>query len=318
MNDITYKEKHYPMEGDESVLTCFLRHGLDYPHACQAGICQSCLIKSKDEAIDPAWQVGLSDTLKSKGYFLACLAKPKTDLTVEPPESAECEVEGRIIGSKLLNHNVLQLKIAVENFEPWIPGSYVHLINPEGTIRSYSIANLPLQDQFIELQIKLQREGAMSQWLQHHHVTGAEVKLRGPFGQCYYYNPEHLSYPILLAGTGTGLAPLLGIARSALTQGHQGSITLVHGGLNEEDIYCNEELEALKHNFKDFHYDPCVLNSKGKYPQASIEQRVLTHLNEPNQTRVFVCGPKEIVNKLKTNLFLGGVPSRYILSDPFI
>lgn len=318
MNTITFNNQPYLLATDENVLTCFLRHGLDYPHSCRAGICQSCLIKAKDGVIESSWQEGLPETLKAQGYFLACLAKPATSIAVQSPDAAECEVEATIIDITRLNYNVLKIKLAVANPEIWIPGQYLNLINSEEIARSYSIANLPAQDGYIELHIKMVEKGAMSQWLQQAALAITQVRLRGPFGKCYYHNPDNRQFDMLLAGTGTGLAPLMAITKAALSQRHVGAITLVHGGRIDEDIYYTEELKTLAALFNNFHYDPCVLKSQGNYPEAAVEQRVLAHLNNPSNTQVFVCGPKETTNKLKTSIFLAGVPSRSIFSDSFL
>jgi NAD(P)H-flavin reductase len=318
MYQLIFKNEPYLVATDESILSCFLRHGIDYPNSCQAGICQSCLIKAKDGVINPSWQEGLPETLKAQGYFLACMAKPASNLDLEPPDAAECDVEAKIIEMRRLTYNVIKIKLLVDNPGDWIPGQYLNLINSQQLARSYSIANLPGQDGFIELHIKTYENGAMSQWLQETAVIGTQVRLRGPFGKCYYYNPEKLSFDMLLAGTGTGLAPLIAIIKSALSQGHDGNITLVHGGRIDDDIYYTRDLEILCDYFKNFHYDPCVLNSQGRYLEASIEQRVLTHLNKPKATQVYVCGPKETTNKLKTSIFLAGVPSKAIFSDAFL
>lgn len=318
MKTIIFENKPYSLTTDENILSCFLRHGIEYPNSCQAGICQSCLIKATDGVIDPSWQEGLPETLKAQGYFLACMAKPETDIKLISPNTSECEVEAKIIDIERLNYNVLKLKLQVNNYSEWIPGQYLNLINSNQIARSYSIANIPAQDGYIELHIKTVDNGAMSQWLQGTAVIDTKIRLRGPFGKCYYFNPDNLSFDMLLAGTGTGLAPLIGIIKSALSQGHEGTITLIHGGCIDNDIYYAEELKTLAAVFKNFRYEPCVLNSQGCYPEASIERKVLTCLNNPSDTRVYVCGPKETTNKLKTSIFLAGVPSKFIFSDPFL
>lgn len=318
MSVLTFENQPYLLETDETVLNCFLRYGVEYPNSCRAGICQSCLIKSTDGMVEPSWQEGLPETLKAQGYFLACMAKPVSALELASPDAAECDVDAMILGVERLNHNVLKIKLFVANPDHWIPGQYLNFINLEGITRSYSIANIPSQDGYIELHIKVYEHGAMSQWLQETAVIDMHVRLRGPFGTCYYYNPNSVSFDMLLVGTGTGLAPLIGIIKSALSQGHDGEIVLVHGGCVDEDIYYAEELETLAALFNNVHYDPCVLTSKGRYPEASVEQRLLTHLNKPNNTRVYVCGPKAITNKLKTSAFLAGVPSQCIFSDAFL
>lgn len=315
---VQFNEECYDIQTDESLLQCLLRNDIAYPNACQAGICQSCLIKSKDDDINPDWQIGLPETLKMQGYFLACLARPKTNLKVVKPDSEECEYDSRILAITPLNHNVLQLKIETTSLASWIPGQYVNLVNSEFTARSYSIANIPHQDGYIELHVKVNAAGSMGNWLLNKANNDSEIKLRGPFGRCFYHNPDQLAFDMLLAGTGTGLAPLVAIIKSALSLRHQGNITLVHGGLTDDDIYYREEMEALSLQYKSFVYDPCVLQSKGKYPVASIDKRVLMHLCEPKKMQVYVCGPKDTTDKLKKQIFLAGVPSKAILSDIFL
>ncbi len=318
MNTVTYNNQSFSLASDENILSCLLRHGINYPNSCKAGICQSCLIKATDGVIAPSWQEGLPETLKAQGYFLACMATPGANIALESPNTAECETKATIIALERLTYNVIKIKLKVDNDANWTPGQYLNLINSEQITRNYSIANIPSQDGYIELHIKVVENGAMSQWLQEKALIDMQVVLRGSFGKCFYYNPNKLSFDMLLAGTGTGLAPLIAIIKSALSQQHDGTITLVHGGRIEDDIYYAEELKTLAALFKNFYYDPCVLQSQGNYLEASIERRVLTHLNNPNNIQVYVCGPKETTNKLKTSIFLAGVPSKSIFSDVFL
>lgn len=317
MPSIQYQGVSYTLEAGESILDCLLRHGVDYPHSCQAGVCQSCLIKGTG-AIAHDWQEGIQDTLKAQGYFLACLAKPENEIALSSPLADDCEKKAEISELFLLTHNVMRVRLAVDDLNPWTPGQYLNLINPQGIIRSYSIANLPKQDGFIELHIKLQDQGAMGSWLKEKAKTHEKVKIRGPLGQCFYLNPQKLSYDILLAGTGTGLAPLIAIAKDALGQNHPGSITLIHGGVVDEDLYYVNELQNLAKQNADFRYEPCVLQGNGQYPIVPIDQKIVGHIKDPKSLKVFVCGPKDTTNKLKMKAFLAGVPSSHILSDAFL
>ncbi len=318
MNTLLYQNQAYAMSQDESVLQCLLRHDVAYPNSCKMGICQSCLIKANNTEVNPAWQEGLPETLKMQGYFLACLAKPEKALTVVAPNADECETDAVITDIALLNKNVMQVKLKTENLAAYIPGQYITLINTMGVARSYSIANIPVMDDYIELQIKINLNGEMGQWLWNQARIDNSVKLRGPFGRCFYHNPDNTPFEILLAGTGTGLAPLMAIVKSALHHQHTGKITLIHGGVNDEDIYYHDELTALTRQHHNFTYDACVLNTQGKYPVANIEQRALSHLKHPKTTHAFLCGPQAVVNGLKKQLFLAGVPSRAILCDLFL
>lgn len=319
MTELHYAEKVLqPME-DESVLDCLLRNEIDYPHACRSGVCQACLIKTSDSPIEPKWQEGLPDTLKSQGYFLSCQARPTTTLHLKDPDAAECEQQAMITELSHLTNNVIRIKLLTENLEHWIPGQYLNLMNPDGICRSYSIANIPVKEGYIELHIKLKDDGVMSQWLQKTATVDAMVHIRGPFGKCYYINPDQSSFDMLLVGTGTGLAPLLAIVKIALSEQHQGKITLIHGGCQDNDIYFDEELQTMASFYDNFEYVPCVLKTNGLYPEASIFDKTLCYLSANiKNMQVYVCGPKETTNKLKTKVFLAGIPSTKIFSDAFL
>lgn len=304
---------------DESILDCLLRHDVNYPHACRAGVCQACLIKTNDSPIEPKWQEGLPATLKSQGYFLACQAKPMNTIYLKEPDAAECEQQAIIIELYQLTHNVIRVKLVTEHLKYWIPGQYLNLMNSNGISRSYSIANIPVKEGYIELHIKLKDDGAMSLWLHKTATIDTTVYIRGPFGKCYYINSDNSSFDMLLIGTGTGLAPLIAIVKTALSEQHQGKITLIHGGNQDNDIYYAEELETLASFYDNFSYVPCVLKTNGMYPEANIFDKTLCYLSSNiKNIQVYVCGPKETTNKLKTKAFLAGIPSAKIFSDAFL
>lgn len=318
MTELHYNQQILQLMEDESILDCLIRHDIDYPHSCRSGICQACLIKTTDSPVESEWQQGLPETLIDQGYFLACQAKSRNSLHLKDLDAAECEHQATLSELSHLNYNVIKMRLLTDDLESWIPGQYLTLINPEGISRSYSIANMPAQEGYIELHIKLKDGGEMSRWIVQSAKSGMALNIRGPFGKCYYLNREHSSFDILLVGTGTGLAPLLAIAKTALSEQHPGEITLVHGGCHDEDIYYSEELQTLEQFYSNFHYVPCVLKSRGIYPEASIFDESLCHLSSNLQSmQVYVCGPKETTNKLKTQMFLAGVPSAGIFSDAF-
>lgn len=316
MRNITYKNKQYEINPDESILSCFLRHGVNYPHSCQAGICQSCLIKSNAK-VNEQWQDNIPATLKAQGYFLACLAKPEENITVELPSSADCDIPAKIFQIKPLNYNVVQLRLTVDDVAPWIPGQYLNLVNPDGVIRSYSIANIPHQDNYIELHIKIYEHGIMSTWLKEKAQSNQSIYIRGPIGKCFYFNPQNLSYDILLIGTGTGLSPLVGIAKDALLKKHNGKVILLQGGVKEEDLYYQQELQQLKESYPLFQFKQCCLYDQKGNQNLPIEKVALAWIENPKQLHVFVCGPEDTTRKIKTAIFCAGVPSAQILSDAF-
>lgn len=315
---ITFQNQHLNLEKGETVLDCFERHGLDFPHSCKAGVCQSCLAKVTVGKVQTPWQRGLKEIYITQDYFLPCIAKPNENISIELPNSSEISTTAVIHAIEKLTPNVISLRLLVENLDVWVPGQYLNLINSDGLIRSYSIANLPLQDGFIELHIKLYPQGMMSNWLSQYAKVGLQLLIRGPMGNCFYNNLNNENFNMILAGTGTGLAPLLAIVRDALEKNHPGKINLLHGGITEKDIYYHDYLVDLAKSQSNFSYHCCVLQSNGRIKQASIDAELKQLITDSLNTKVYICGPEETAKQLKKQVFLMGVPSKNIFSDIFI
>lgn len=318
MVEVKYEKNNYSLHATETLLDGLLRHQVAYPHACKAGVCQSCLSELITGTPHPDWQIGLDTNLKVQNYFLACLCQPKEDLEFRLANLAKYSENVQILDLLFLNANVLRVRLSIKNATHFRPGQFIHLINPAGVTRSYSIANRPHCDRFIELHIKLYAQGLMSQWLQHVSVD-TTVKIVGPFGHCFYHNPTQQAFPIVLAGTGTGLAPLVGIALEALSQHHQGNIYLLHGGVTRADLYLDPFLQKLTRRYASFFYQTCTLEKSSSHAPLSLDQCLSVQLQGiASAARVFVCGPEDTTRRLKMKAFLAGTPSTSIYSDAFV
>jgi CDP-4-dehydro-6-deoxyglucose reductase len=292
------------------VLDTLLRAGVPVPHSCRAGACQSCLLRATSATPLPAWQAGLKPALVTQNCFLACVARPDTDIAVELP-GAGLRTEAIIVEISRLSATVLRVILATGEPHGHRAGQYLTLFRKDGLARSYSIASLP-EEPTLELHVRIVPNGEMSQWLAGKARPGDSLEVQGPAGNCFY-TADNPHQPLLLAGTGTGLAPLYGIVRDALAQNHQSPIWLYHGALNDSGLYLEAELRALASANAYFHYHPAPFHTHGPLPELLAK-------NHPNlkQARGFVCGDPGIVNQLKKRLFLAGMPSREILSDAFL
>jgi CDP-4-dehydro-6-deoxyglucose reductase, E3 len=242
MPGIHYAGKDYPFRPGESVLDCLLRHGVQISHSCKSGVCQSCLMRTS-AAVPEVAQKGLKDTLRSQGCFLSCCYRPDTDLLVSPIDPNQ-RMRAQIIDLSPLSSSVLRVLLQTHDSFTYNPGQYVTLMREDGLARSYSLASLP-EETSLELHIRKVAGGAMSEWLHTQVQPGTSVWLQGPAGNCFYLSGMS-EQPLLLAGTGTGLAPLYGIVRDALTRGHTGPIWLFHGALTAGGFYLTSELSALQ------------------------------------------------------------------------
>ncbi|MBX7219409.1 MAG: 2Fe-2S iron-sulfur cluster binding domain-containing protein [Blastocatellia bacterium] len=316
MTQIRYNDFSFSVGPGESVLDCILRNGIDISHACKAGACNSCMMKANQGTIPSKAQVGLRDSLKEQGYFLPCVCFPDTDLVLT--DATELKVPARVVERDMLSQTVLRVRLRMETEIPFRAGQYFTLFRQDGLARSYSAANLP-GDNWLELHVRLIPGGKMSGWLANQAGENEPVWVQGPFGFCFYTNgnPEQ---PLLLAGTGTGLAPLYGILRDALENGHQGPIMIFHGALDGRGLYLVPELQELSQQYPQVTYVPTVLhpdNADPAWEVGLLDEVVKRKFNAWRDARIFLCGDPVLVNGMKKKFFLAGAALKNIYADAF-
>jgi NAD(P)H-flavin reductase len=142
--------------------------------------------------------------------------------------------------------------------------------------------------------------------------------VQGPLGHCVYV-PGRPEQPLLLAGTGTGLAPLWGVLHDALAAGHTGPIQVFHGAAEPSGLYLVSELSALAASHANLRYVPSVLRGAvAAMEEGPLDQVVARHVPRTVGVRVFVCGAPDVVQVLKKKLFLAGAALRDIAADAFL
>jgi NAD(P)H-flavin reductase/ferredoxin len=310
----------------ESVLDALLRNGVAVPNSCRAGACQSCLLQATAGEPSKASQAGLKDAMRARGFFLACSCVPTADLTVRFADHAVRRARAVVKRVDRLTESVARVLLSCDEPFDYFPGQFVNVVRAsDGLVRSYSIASLhspdgvPAGDDHLELHVRKVAGGQMSTWFHDEAADGEVLELRGPAGDCFYVagRPEQ---PILLIGTGTGLAPLQAIARDALRHGHTGPIRLYHGGLDEAGLYHGDELRRLAADHPTFEYHPCVVNgpAAADVRVGAIDKVVLADLPKLAGWRVFLCGNPTLVNALRKRIYLAGAKMSDIYADAFV
>lgn len=219
---------------------------------------------------------------------------------------------------ELLSQDVMRVRLHCDSQIAFRAGQYVTILREGGLARSYSIASLP-EELEIELHVRNIAGGKMSGWLHNEARVGERVSVLGPSGECFYV-PGKEEQPLLLIGTGTGLAPLYGILRDALRYGHRGPIHLFHGALHKGGLYLMDELRRLVDRHSQFDYTPTVLNGSESedLEVGPVDQVVLKRFPKLTGWRGYICGDPTLVQSLKKKLFLSGMASRDIYSDAFV
>ncbi len=321
MSKLIYKGMPLSAQPGESVLDCLMRNEVPVRSSCRAGVCQSCLVQGKS-APPPATQKGLARSLVTQNFFLAC------QCPVEESPELVCDDElpafpSRILAVEEVRSEIFRVFIERPPQFEFLAGQFVHVTRPaDGLTRSYSIASRE-SDELIELHVARLPGGAMSTFVTTN--PGAPLELRGPAGECVYSGRR--DERLLLVGTGTGLAPLLGVVRTALEQDHAAPIHLLHGATSVERLYLREELRELEARHEHFVYIEDVLgavpgSSEDTSAPATVSGGLPALLAErfPQLAgyRVYLCGNPQLVHGLKRQCFLAGAAMQAIHSDPFV
>ncbi|OIO67004.1 MAG: hypothetical protein AUJ57_12025 [Zetaproteobacteria bacterium CG1_02_53_45] len=318
MPTITFQGQQYECAADEPLLEALNRQGTKLPYGCRAGSCQACMLKATRGTPPAAAQIGIEQKLKDRNYFLSCLCRADTDMEVALPDPADRYHASIVFEKEFLNASVIRLRSSRPEGFVYQPGQFVNLLKPDlGLARSYSLAS-SCSDNFLEFHIRLIPDGRMSGWIADTVENGAFIFVSDAMGNCCY-RKDYNDYPLLLAGTGTGLAPLYGILRDALGSGHRQHIQLLHGGLNSEGLYYQQQLRQLEQQHDCFDYKPCVLN--GEAPaggvQGAIDAQLQQSLKSGQNWRVFLCGDSDIVNTMRKVCLAHDIDQSEIHTDAF-
>ena len=304
--------------GENSVLDCLTAQGVPVPSSCHSGICQTCLMRALDGEVPEKAKTGLKPTLAAQNYFMACSCYPEQDIEVVLPEAGMGKLEARVTCVEYLNTDILGIRLKPSRSFEYKAGQFINLFKDETTARCYSLASVPALGEELFLNVRKVPSGTVSGWVFANLKAGDDIVISEATGDCFYVpgNPEQ---NILLIATGSGLAPLYGIIRDALLNGHQGRLSLYHGSYNTEGFYLVGELRKLAQTHPNFSYVPCV--SEGQAPAGYASGMVLDVALADNPDlsgwRVFLCGNPDMVNAAKKQTFFAGASMREIYADPF-
>ena len=318
MRSITVGESTFSCQPDETVLETLLRENIRVPNGCRQGLCQACLMRSLDNPPPVSAQSGLKDTLQKQNYFLACVCHPEQDMTIALPNQQGASIEAIVIKKQLLTPDIVHLVLEYPTQFNFFAGQFVNLKRPDGLTRSYSIANIPHHEHILEFHIRRLPNGQFSSWVHDELELGASVTISEAQGSCHYL-PGREEQPLMLVGTGSGLAPLYGIISDALAQEHSGPIHLYHGSRDLNGLYFIDELRELAAGFENFHYTPCLSGEgiESDHVRGRVHDIALSSTETLNGWRVFLCGHPEMVNQTKRMAFVKGASMCDIYADAF-
>lgn len=304
--------------GEGSVLDCLTAQGVAVPSSCRSGVCQTCLMRAVSGEVPEKAREGLKATLVAQNYLLACSCYPEQDIEVALPEAGMGRLEARVTGVEYLNADILGIRLKPARPFEYRAGQFISLFKDETTARCYSLASVPALDEELFLNVRKVPGGLVSGWVFSEIRAGDPIAISEASGDCFYV-PGNADQNILLIATGSGLAPLYGIIRDALLNGHRGRLCLYHGSNDSNGFYLVEELEKLAQSHANFSYMRCVSDSVATqgYAAGMVADVALAENPDLSGWRVFLCGNPDMVKSARQQTFFAGASLQDIYADPF-
>ena len=306
---ITYGETSYEVAEKETVLDCLLRNGENPEYGCKNGVCHACVLEGEGQ-VPAAATKGLNAEQLANKQFLSCQCYPTAELTIAKHDRIwKCEIQETLHPTDdIVIHRVR--KPSDFNYKA---GQFVSLHNKEVS-RPYSLASSP-DENILEFHIRVLEGGALSPWLYSWPEPGMRLQVGEPMGACHYSSCDE---DLVLAGTGTGLAPLYGILKDALALGHKGKITLLHGGRVEKDLYLHKILSDLAASNDQVSYVPALTQeSIDGVEQGRLNKVIIDQFPDLQGKKYFLCGNPDFVAETRQELEDKGVWPSDILADAF-
>jgi ferredoxin-NADP reductase len=183
--------------------------------------------------------------------------------------------------------------------------------------RSYSIASAPGEP--LALTVERLDDGEVSPYLVDEAGEGDRFEVRGPIGGYFVWEANDPT-PVLLVAGGSGVVPLMSMARHRAREAGAAPMRLVYSSRSLEDVIYRAELDALEGDgFEVVH----TLTREQPPGWAGYSRRIdaelLAEVAWPaeDEPRVFVCGSTRFVDAAADGLVGLGYDPRSIRTERF-
>lgn len=210
--------------------------------------------------------------------------------------------------------NVTTINFIAQDFYPYQAGQYalVSIKNTPHITRAYSLSSTPGESRFVSITVREIEGGVGSTWLNNDVKVGDQVWFSNPMGE--FSCQQVIADNYLLVGAGSGVTPIMSMARWLLANRPEVNVTVIHSVHSPEDVIFKQEWAELKAKYPKLQL---VINASVNATEGFASGRISAEIiknavpNLANYT-VITCGPEAYMNALKEIvLSLGGTEDRF-------
>ena len=213
-------------------------------------------------------------------------------------------------------HSIV-LEVAPETGEQFSyrSGQFLTIAVPSdetGTVaRCYSLSSAPHEGDLLKITVKRTEEGYGSNWICDNVSSGDDLTVLAPSG---IFTPDSLDVDFLLFAGGSGITPVISIAKSALTLG-TGNVVLLYANRDESSVIFARELTELAEKHADRFVVVHWLESVQGLPTM---EHLKTFASPFTSYDSFVCGPAPFMKGVTAALKELGLPRRRRHQEKFV
>ena len=322
--------RQFAAEAGETILDAALRQGFTMPYGCKDGACGSCKGKVLSGSVDhgKSQPHALKDEEKQVGLALFCCAKPQSDLTLECKQlTSGADIQVKTLPSRIeklerLAPDVIEMYLRLPASErlQFLAGQYIDILLKDGKRRSFSLANAPHDDAFLQLHIRHVPGGLFTDQVFSTMKVRDILRFNGPHGG--FYLREDSEKPMILLAGGTGFAPIKAIVEHAMAEKCQRPMCIYWGAKARVDLYQNSLPEKWAAENANIHYIP-VLSEPAADDQwhgrtGFVHRAVIDDFPDLSRHQVYACGSPLMIDAARSD-FVNAckLPEEEFFADAF-
>ncbi len=286
----------------ETLLEAALRQGIGLPYGCRNGACGACkgILRAGELAYGEYQERALHDAEKAAGKALTCCTRPLTDVVFEVRELAgardiairtmPCRVDR--VERPAEDVAILYLKLPAGERLQFLAGQYIDILLKEGKRRSFSLANAPHDDAFLQLHVRKSPGGAFSNYVFEQMKERAILRFEGPLGT--FYLREDSDKPMIFVAGGTGFAPIKALVEHCFHEGVERPMVLYWGARSLRDLYMPALPSRWQQEHPNFTFIPVLSDPVPEDGWSGrtglVHEAVLEDFRDLSGYQVYACG----------------------------
>ena len=227
----------------------------------------------------------------------------------------------RVMNMERASHDVMVLQLSLPQNQrlAFLAGQYLEILLKDNQRRSFSMANPPHADEFLELHVRHVPGGLFTDHVFLKLQQRDLLRFRGPLGT--FFLREESQRPIVLIAGGTGFAPIKAIVEHAIAKDIRRPMHLYWGVRARRDLYRHALAESWAQTYPHLRYTPVLVESMAQDQwhgrTGFVHEAVIADHPDVSDVEVYASGPPVMIEAIKRELFPRGLSPERLHFDSF-